>query len=312
MLTISVAAIEDIAVWIVLAIASAFSKGGPAIQGLYTLLLTCAFILTMFMIVSPLLSLLYRYYLRRNDQFNIYFIVVCLLVLIAASLATEIINIHAFFGAFITGLIIPRREKGGTIHEFLALRIELFIIEFFLPLYFTNSGLKTHLNLLNTSRAWYTLITIVFIASVSKIVPVTLMTKLVTRKNETWSFALAVGILMNTRGIVQLAVLNIGVELGVLSPVIFAIFIAAAVIMTFATSPLLYLVYTRRKKRKKNTAILEQNHLNNNSMHDRQLKSFRKLRLEPPSITSKPLIRYHVETLPKGQLRITKVGEVSM
>ncbi len=247
-LTISIAAIEDIAVWVILAVASALSKGGPTIQGLYTLLLTGAFVFIMFIIIRPLLALLHGYYYRRNDEYNVYLIVVCLLVLVAASLASEVIKIHAFFGAFLAGLIIPRHQKGAKLHEFLAVRIELFIIEFFLPLYFTNSGLKTHVYLLNTGRAWYTLVGIIFIASIAKVVPVTLMTKLVTRKKETWFYALAVGILMNTRGIVQLVVLNIGVELGVLSPVIFAIFVMAAVIMTFATSPLLYLVYLRHQK----------------------------------------------------------------
>ena len=297
MLTISIAAIEDIAVWVVLAVASAFSKGDSAIQGLYTLLLTLGFVLIMFLIVSPLLSLLHRYFLRHNDEYNIYLIVSCLLVLVSASLATEVINIHAFFGAFITGLIIPRRRKQGTIHEFLALRIELFIVEFFLPLYFTNSGLKTHLYLLNTGRAWYTLMSIVLIASVSKIVPVTLMTKLVTRKTENWSFALAVGILMNTRGIVQLAVLNIGVELGVLSPTIFAIFIAAAINMTFATSPLVHLIYGRQKKCQ--------------AKSPQPIKPFRKLHLQSPSQNpSASSVRFQSQRLSSRQIRMTKAVEI--
>ncbi|CAF4282221.1 unnamed protein product [Rotaria socialis] len=284
-LTISVAAIEDIVVWVILAVATAFSKGGPAIQGLYTLLLACAFILIMLVIVRPLLSLLHVYYLRRNDECNIYFIVVCLLLLVIASLATEVINIHAFFGAFIAGLVIPRHQQKGTIHEFLAVRIELFIIEFFLPLYFTNSGLKTHLYMLSAGRAC-------------------------DKKKESWSFALTVGILMNTRGIVQLAVLNIGVELGVLSPVIFAIFVVAAVIMTFATSPLvyLYLVYTRHKPPKKQqfievkkskNPVQKRYYLETHSTNDQQLKPFRKLRLELPSPLSNNAIPIHARNFPK-------------
>ncbi|CAF1929521.1 unnamed protein product [Rotaria magnacalcarata] len=243
-----------------------------------------------------------------NHVCNIYFIVVCLLLLVIASLATEVINIHAFFGAFIAGLVIPRHQQKGTIHDFLAVRIELFIIAFFLPLYFTNSGLKTHLYMLSTGRAWYTLIAIVLIASLSKIVPVTLMAKLVTRKKESWSFALTVGILMNTRGIVQLAVLNIGVELGVLSPVIFAIFVVAAVIMTLATSPLVYLVYTRHKPaqkqhiievKKSKNPVQKRYYLETHSANDQQLKPFRKLRLELPSPLSNTAIPIHGRNFPK-------------
>ena len=243
----------------------------------------------MFVIVRPLLSLVYRYYCRQNDEFNIYLIVICLLIFVAASLISELINIHAFFGAFIAGLIVPRRNKKANLHEFLSIRIGLICIEFFLPLYFTNSGLKTHLYMLNTFRAWYTLLALIAIASLSKIVPVTLMTRLISRKTESWSYTFAVGILMNTRGIVQLVVLNIGVELGVLSPVIFAIFVLAAIILTCFTSPLLYLFYLRKKPDKRKNKIIEktvEDPLTTNQIRlhvnpiDRQ---HRKWRLEPPS-----------------------------
>lgn len=244
----------------------------------------------MFIIVRPLLGFLHGYYFRRNDEFNIYLVVICLLVLVAASFISELIHIHAFFGAFITGLIIPRRKDKGNLHDFLSIRIELFCIEFFLPLYFTNSGLKTHLFTLNTIQAWYTLLALVIIVSLAKIIPVTLMTRLITRKTETWSYAFAVGILMNTRGIVQLVVINVGVELGVLSPVIFAIFVLTAIILTFFTSPLLYLVYLRKKTTKVKTKIIKNaiekpqpsirthlyvNPINKNNIH-------RKWQLEPP------------------------------
>lgn len=247
-LTISIAAIEDIVVWIIVAIATALSKGGPTIEGLYTLLLTFAFVFVMFVVVRPLLALVYRYYQRQNDETNLYLIVICLLILLAASFISELIHIHAFFGSFLAGLVIPRGNQPLSLQNFLSIRIELFCIEFFLPLYFTNSGLKTHLYLLNTFQSWYILLALVCIASISKILPLTLITKLFTRKTQTWSYALAVGILMNTRGIVQLVVLNIGVELGVLSPVVFSIFVLTAVILTFLTSPLLYFVYLRKKK----------------------------------------------------------------
>ncbi len=289
-MTISIAALEDIAVWVIVAIGTALSKGGPSIEGLYTLLLTGAFAFVMLIIVRPLLSLLYRYYIRRNDEYNIYLIVICLLVLVAASFTSEIINIHAFFGAFLSGLVVPRRQKESGLREFLAVRIELVCIEFFLPLYFTNSGLKTRLYMLNTFQAWYTFIGLVFIASISKVLPLTLITKLVTGKKQRWSYAFAVGILMNTRGIVQLVVLNLGVELGVLSPVVFSIFVVVAIVLTFLTSPLLYLVYLRKistevkKKTIEKPPVLPRTHLYTNPINNnRLLRPYRKLRLEPPS-----------------------------
>ena len=110
-------------------------------------------------------------------------------------------------------------------------------------LYFANSGLQTRLNLLNTGKAWWTLLVLIVSASIAKIVPVTLVSKLCSRKP--WFYCLSIGVLMNTRGIVQLVVLNIGVQLGVISPVIFAIFVLMATILTFLTSPILSLLYRK-------------------------------------------------------------------
>jgi hypothetical protein len=100
------------------------------------------------------------------------------------------------------------------------------------------------LNLLNTGQAWYTLVVLIILASIAKIVPVTLVSKLCSRRP--WFYCLSIGVLMNTRGIVQLVVLNIGVELGVLSPKIFSIFVLMATILTFLTSPILSLLYRQK------------------------------------------------------------------
>ncbi|CAF5198939.1 unnamed protein product, partial [Rotaria magnacalcarata] len=210
--TISLAAVEDIVVWVVLAVASAFSSGGSALQGLYTLLLTLAFIVIMFIVIRPIFGWAHGYYLRRENDCNVYIVVGCFLLLLIASFTTEVMGIHAFFGAFVAGLCIPRK---GELVEFLSIRIELIIVEFFLPLYFANSGLKTKLNLLNTGRSWWTLLVLIILASAAKIIPVTLATKLCTRKP--WNYCASMGVLMNTRGIVQLVVLNIGVQLKVIS-----------------------------------------------------------------------------------------------
>jgi hypothetical protein len=96
---------------------------------------------------------------------------------------------------------------------------------------------------LNTGKAWWTLAILIVLASVAKIVPVTLVSKLCSRKP--WFYCLSIGVLMNTRGIVQLVVLNIGVQLGVISPILFAIFVLMATILTFLTSPILYVLYPK-------------------------------------------------------------------
>ncbi|CAF0722077.1 unnamed protein product [Didymodactylos carnosus] len=251
--TISLAAVEDIAVWVILAVASAFSNGGSALQGLYTLLLTLAFIIIMALIIRPILGRIHSYYLKRDNETNIYLVVGCFMLLVVAAFTTEVMGIHAFFGAFIAGLCIPRK---GTLTDFLALRIELIIVEFFLPLYFCNSGLQTQLNLLDNGTSWWTLVVLVLLASTAKIVPVSIATKFATK--QPWEYCLSVGVLMNTRGIVQLVVLNIGVQLKVLSPKIFAIFVLMATLMTMMTSPLLYLLYKRRYEPKETMHMAEE------------------------------------------------------
>jgi Kef-type K+ transport system membrane component KefB len=90
--TISLAAVEDICVWVVLAIASAFSLGGTPLQGLYTLLLTLAFIAIMVLIIRPILGWIHGYYLRRDDGTNVYVVVLCFLLLVAASFTTEVMG----------------------------------------------------------------------------------------------------------------------------------------------------------------------------------------------------------------------------
>jgi Kef-type K+ transport system membrane component KefB len=90
--TISLAAVEDIAVWVILAIASAFSSGDSALQGLYTLLLTLAFIAIMVIIIRPILKLIHGYYLRKNNDTNVYLVVGCFLLLIVASFTTEVMG----------------------------------------------------------------------------------------------------------------------------------------------------------------------------------------------------------------------------
>lgn len=94
---ISIAAVEDIVVWIVLAVASAFANGGSPIQGLYTLLLTLAFLAIMFLIIRPILKLIHGYYYRRNDDTNIYVVVICFLLLIICAFTTEIMGKNQYF-----------------------------------------------------------------------------------------------------------------------------------------------------------------------------------------------------------------------
>lgn len=140
-------------------------------------------------------------------------------------------------------------------------------------LYFANSGLRTRLNLLNTFRSWWTLAILIILASIAKIVPVSIATKIFTRKS--WFYCTSMGVLMNTRGIVQLVVLNIGVQLKVISPVIFAMFVLMATVLTFLTSPILSILYSKVKENSSNE--IERDSDQENPVEDRYEKSLGKL-----------------------------------
>jgi Kef-type K+ transport system membrane component KefB len=165
-----------------------------------------------------------------------------LILMIASSLATELIGIHAWFGAFLAGVVMPRQKE---FREYLVVRLEHFSSLFLLPLFFAFSGLRTHVGLLNDAASWLACLAIIGLATLGKLGG-TLVAARLTGMN--WNDAFALGALMNTRGLVELIALNIGYDLGILPPRIFAMMVLMALVTTFLTGPLLN-VAERAKRR---------------------------------------------------------------
>ena len=175
---LSIAAIDDVMAWCVLAITLSYAGGGSAINGLYTMLLVVAFVLVVVFLARPFMVWAGLYFHTRKhsgDEFNRDYVAILFFLLACASIWTEIIGVHAFFGAFAFGVCVPKEH--GLV-EYLAPKIELLIVEFFLPLYFANSGLSTQLGTLNTGALWGKVVALILIATVAKMGPVTLMTRL--------------------------------------------------------------------------------------------------------------------------------------
>src|SRR5262249_38264901 len=160
-------------------------------------------------------------------------IVVCLVV--ASALATEIIGIHAIFGAFLAGAIMP--ETGGFRHK-LSLRIENFSSVLLLPLFFVFTGLRTQVGLLSDLQGWLLCLLILAVATSGKLGGTAISARLM---GMNWRQALQLGALMNTRGLMELIALNIGYDLGILSPRIFTMLVIMALATTVLTGPLLSL-----------------------------------------------------------------------
>ena len=238
---ISCATVDDVLAWCVLAVSTAFAKGDE-LAGLVTFALAIAYVLIMVLAVRPLLRLVHENYLRKGEELSSPTFSYCMIItLLLSAFFCEIINIHSFFGAFIAGLCAP---KGGRWHLEAAHRMELVTKELLLPLFFVASGAKTDLSSINSGQLVGLVFAVWFIATVAKVLPATVMTRLMTGR-EWYPYSLTVGVLMNTRGLVELIALNIGFSLGILSQQVFTVLVLMALLTTFCTAPLVYLMYQR-------------------------------------------------------------------
>lgn len=141
------------------------------------------------------------------------------------------IGIHPFSAAFLGGLTAPRHLRNAF-----ARRLEPFVILLPVPVFFAITGLRTHLDLAQAPGIWSDLLLVVFVATASKSAGTTLGGRI---GGAPWRTALWLGALMNTRGLVELIVLNAGMERGILSPDLFSIMVSMALVTTFLTAPLL-------------------------------------------------------------------------
>ena len=231
-LAIASAANDNVTAWCLLAIVIAVAKAGTFLSALYTVGITILFIAFMFGIVRPFLRKVGDSYINA-EVINKTFVAFIFLILIASAVTTEIIGIHALFGAFLTGVVMPTNPG---FRKVMMEKVEDIALIFFLPLFFAFTGLRTEIGLINTLELWMVCILLIFIAILGKLGGCTIAARLV---GETWKDSLTVGTLMNTRGLMELVALNIGYEMGVLSPEIFVILILMALITTFMTTPIL-------------------------------------------------------------------------
>ncbi|KAK9803030.1 hypothetical protein WJX72_007239 [[Myrmecia] bisecta] len=147
----SCAAIDDVLAWSTLAIASSFSKSGSPVDGLYTCLLAALYVAAMCFLVRPVLVWSHAWLAKRNLQTHRYYLCFIFIMVIASAFTTEVIGIHAFFGAFMAGLMMPTTAHYA---DELFHRMDLVVMEVLLPLFFASSGLRTNVGTLNTARYW--------------------------------------------------------------------------------------------------------------------------------------------------------------
>jgi Kef-type K+ transport system membrane component KefB len=231
-MAISCAAIDDISAWLLLAILTAMVRSAQSWHRLLvTLILLAAFVAAMLGPIRRAASFFESLYQKYGTGVELMSSMV--LIMLAASWTTERLGVHALFGAFMAGLIMPRKE--GMIAE-LVERIESLSLALLLPLFFALTGLRSHIDLLTGRSMWGYTLAIVATAVLGKLTGAALTAR-ATGMN--WKDSLGLGVLMNTRGLVELVILNAGLELGILSPPLFTMLVIMALVTTFMTTPIL-------------------------------------------------------------------------
>ncbi|MCE9668758.1 cation:proton antiporter [Myxococcus stipitatus] len=235
-IAITCAAVDDVTAWCLLAFVVSIVRASDLAHAAFTTVLAMGYIAFMLLVVRPFLARLgARVASREGLTQNV--VAGTLLLLMASAWATELIGIHALFGAFLFGAVIP---KEGGLAAALVEKLEDVAVVLLLPIFFAFSGLRTQVGLLNTPESWMTCGVIIMLACVGKFGGSAVAARLTGLR---WREAGAIGILMNTRGLMELIVLNLGLDLGVISPTLFTMMVLMALVTTFMTTPLLRLIY---------------------------------------------------------------------
>jgi K+:H+ antiporter len=229
------ASVDDVTAWCLLAVVVAVVRAGGVPRALLTMLLALLFTGIMLFVVRPQVSR--RIADEETPARRGRWLVAGTLVLAFSSAwITEMIGIHSLFGAFLAGIVLSERPR---LRAYLRDRLETVGTVLFLPLFFAFAGLRTQIRLLDDSRSWAAFAAVLAVAIAGKLGAGALAARWT---GQSWCDALSIGVLMNTRGLIELVVLNIGYDLGILSPRMYAMMVLMALVTTCMTGPLLSLL----------------------------------------------------------------------
>jgi Kef-type K+ transport system membrane component KefB len=239
-LALTCAAVDDVTAWCLLAVAVSVAGSNSVVGALPVIGLALLYVGLMFVVGRPLLERLARMF-SYSGKLEQSLLAVIYLCVILSAVATELIGIHFIFGAFLVGVVMP---KQADLMRVLAEKTEDFVLVVLLPVFFAYSGLKTQIGLLDRPFLWGLCALVLFVAISGKFCGTFLAARLSGMAKRDAS---ALGWLMNTRGLTELIVLNIGLSLGVITPLLFTMLVIMALVTTFMTSPLLEWTYPREQ-----------------------------------------------------------------
>jgi len=238
-LALTCAAVDDVTAWCLLALAIAVTRTNNMVAALPTLIESVLYIAFMVTVGRSFLKRLAKHY-ERSGKLTQFVLAGIYVGVVVSALITELIGIHLIFGAFLIGAVMPK--NAGLTRE-LAEKTEDFVLVFLLPIFFAYSGLRTEIGLLNRPELWGLCGIILAVAIGGKFIGTYCAGRVCGLPKRD---SLALGWLMNTRGLTELIVLNIGLSLGVISPLLFTMLVIMALVTTVMTSPLLEWTYSKR------------------------------------------------------------------
>ncbi|KAJ1918402.1 hypothetical protein H4219_002628 [Mycoemilia scoparia] len=315
-ISISAAAVDDVVSWCLLALVVALTNNSSGLSALWVFLAGLGWTLFVIFAIRPI----YIWFLRRQgcldgrDPPQRVIFLTFTMVFISAFF-TDVIGIHAIFGGFIIGIIVP--HDGGFAIK-ITEKIEDLVVIFFLPIYFALSGLKTNLSDLNDGVTWGLLILIIFVAFFGKIVGCAAAAKF---NKFTWRESLVIGFLMNCKGLVELIVLNIGLEAGVINTRIFTMMVVKALVTTFATTPVVAWLYPPKYQQKldddedafdESKSVFTRHHGPEAGLPMNTLLVLNRIRHVPAMVTLINLLHHQPDMHSTRKLRITSSHMQSM
>jgi Kef-type K+ transport system membrane component KefB len=248
-MALAAAAVDDVAAWCLLALVVGIASATGALGALVTVGCALAYSAGIWLVARPLLA---RLGPRHGNEVSVELVAVAVLLVVGSAYLTEKIGIHALFGGFLIGAAMPR---SGGLSAALSERLGDFVTVVMLPLFFAYSGLRTHVGLLATYEDWAITAVLFAVAIAGKFVGAGLAARLTGFGSRE---AVAIGVLMNTRGLMEIVVLNVGLDLGVIGDRMFTMMVLVALATTWMTSPLLRRAYPREVAGAEVSAPIEQ------------------------------------------------------
>ena len=222
----------DITAWCLLAVVVAIAQAGSMLSAIYNIGFSFIYLLLMFTVIRPFLRMIGHIY-HNKEVVDKGLVAFMFLLLIVSSYLTEILGLHALFGAFVAGVVMPDNIK---FRKIMTEKVEDVSLALFLPLFFVSTGLRTEIGLLNSPELWYMCGIFILVAIIGKFGGSLVAARFV---GETWKDSLYIGSLMNTRGLMELVVLTIGYDMKILTPPIFVMLVLMTLVTTFMTTPLI-------------------------------------------------------------------------